>query len=208
MTESDGDRLWNIFTGRERPSSEISHTLRQRREMIKRQCHRTTNLVERYTVGRDGFLKSRNTKQTIRAIENGVDMYIFNHEPQAVGVDVVFGGAVGRKFEYGNGLRSAGIMLEHPLSKGQNACLEYSTYFDDAATGLTEVRRAAFARVENVDIAVYFEGRVPRYAWWCVWGDHLDGRPFKEQRVAVTNRWIRKSVDSIEETVVGFRWDW
>jgi hypothetical protein len=208
MTESDRDRLWEIFSGKETPTSEISHTLRHRREMISRQCHRTANLVERYTVDSEGALSSRHTIQTIRAIEDRVDIYIFNHEPPASRVDVIYGGRPGKRYEYGGGLRSVEIELHRSLMKDDTIGLEYYTYFDQGATWLTEVRRPAFARVENVDLAVTFEGTAPRHAWWCVWEDHLDGGPVEERQVDIVNGSIRQFVRSIEETVVGFRWAW
>jgi hypothetical protein len=208
MTKTDRDRLWDIFSGKEEPGSEISHTLRRRREMLRRQCHRTVNLVERYTVNSDGALSSRHTIQTIRAIEDGVDIYIFNHEPPASHVDVIYGGRLGKKYEYGDGLCSVEIELHRSLTKDDTIGLDYRTYYDQGVASMTEVRRTAFARVENIDLAVTFEGLAPRYAWWCVWDDHLDGQPVEERRVDIINGAVRLFVGSIEETVVGFRWAW
>jgi hypothetical protein len=209
MTDGDRDRLWALFSGKENPATEIAHTLRRRREMIRRQGHRTVNLVERYTVDGHGFLASRHTTHTIRAIEDGIDIYIFNHEPQASRIDVVYGGSVGRKYEYGGGLRSVEIQLDRSLIKDETIGLDYHTHFDQGAIRLTEVRRAAFARVENVDLAVRFEGdAAPHHAWWCVWDDHIDGDPVNERRVDIVEGSIRQFVRSMEETVVGFRWSW
>lgn len=208
MIQSDKDRLWEIFSGKENPGSEISHTLRRRREMLRRQCHRTVNLVERYTVDSLRHVKSRHTMHTIRAIEDGVDIYIFNHEPQASRVEVTYGGKTGNKYEYGGGLCSVEIRLDQPLLKGDTTGLEYYTHFNRNSTPLTEVRRAAFARVENIDLAVRFDGATPRHAWLCVWDDHLDGEPVDERRVEIYKGSIRQFVKSVEETVIGFRWIW
>jgi hypothetical protein len=208
MTQSDKDRLWEIFSGKEIPGSEISHTLRRRREMLRRQCHRTVNLVERYTVNDLGYLTSRHTMHTIRAIEDGVDMYIFNHESQTSSVHVIYGGNAGTRHEYGNGLCGTEIDLIRVLMKDDTIGLEYYTNFDKEKAHLNEVRRAAFARVENIDIAVRFQNSVPRQAWMCVWDDHLDGNPVDERQVEIINGSIREFVRSIEETVIGFRWTW
>jgi hypothetical protein len=208
MTQSDRDRLWEIFSGKEKPGSEISHTLRRRREMVRRQCHRTANLVERYTVNSGGILNSRHTMQTIRAIEDGVGIYIFNHVPSASLVDVVYGGRLGKRYEYDDGLCGVEIELDRSLMKDDTIGLDYRTYFDQGATLWTEVRRTAFARVENIDLAVTFEGAAPRHVWRCVWDDHLDGRPVEEWQVDIVKGSVRQFVTSIEETVVGFRWAW
>lgn len=163
--------------------------------------------MKRYKVDSRGYLSSRHTTHTIRAIEDSVDIYIFNHEPQTSQVDVVHGGSIGRRYEYGGGLCSVEIQLDRSLMKDDTIGLEYYASFDHGATRQTEVRRAAFARVENIDLAVTFEGLAPREAWWCVWDDHLDGVPVEERPVDVVKGSIRHFVRSIEETVVGFRWE-
>lgn len=208
MTISDKERLWELFSGNGKSGSEISHTLKRRREMLRRQCHRTVNLVERYVVDEAGYLTLRRTAHTIRAVEDGVDRYIFNHEPEVADVEVVFGGELGKRYEYGGGLCSVEINLDRPLAKGDTVGLEYLATFEHVESRLTEVRRAAFARVENVDLAVTFLRAPPRWASWCVWDDQIEGEPLEERRIDVINGSIRQFVESIEETVVGFRWHW
>jgi hypothetical protein len=209
MDEGDESRLWATFSGKENPGLGISHTLRRRREMIRRQCHRTVSLVERYRVGANGSLAVRRTLHTIRAVEDGVDIYIFNHEPQASNIQVLHGGDIGRRHEYGGGLFSVEIILDKPLAKSEATALEYRTYFAPGFVCPAEVRRAAFARAENIDLAVDFDGpRRPQRAWWCVWDDHFGGNPVQESAVSFRNGAIRRYVPFIEETVVGFRWEW
>jgi hypothetical protein len=208
MDEGDESLLWEIFTGRRGGSIGVSHTLRRRREMIHRQCHRTVSLVERYSFDRHGTLLSRRTHHAIRAIEDGVDIYIFNHEPQASAIDVIHGGHPGNHYQYGGGLTSVEIILDKPLAKAESTVLEYRTKFAPRSA-LTEVRRAAFARSENIDLAVEFnERKIPRSAWWCVWDDHFNGSRIAENKVEIHNGIIRKYLSYIEDTVVGFRWEW
>ena len=209
MNEGDESRLWEIFTGIESGIVGISHTLRRQREMIRRQCHRTVSLVERYSVDRYGSLLLRRTHHTIRAIEDGVDIYIFNHEPQASTIEVVHGGRLGNDYKYGGGLTSVEIILDKPLGKTESTVLEYRTHFAPGSTRLTEVRRAAFARSENVDLAVAFdELKTPQHAWWCAWDDHFDGTRVVETPTEINSGTIRRFLPYIEDTVVGFRWDW
>jgi hypothetical protein len=209
MDEGDENRLWDTFTGRESAALGISHTLRRRREMIRRQCHRTVSLIERYSVDRYGSLLVRRTHHTIRAIEDGVDIYIFNHEPQAAAVEVIHGGRLGNRYKYGGGLTSAEIILDKPLRKTESTVLEYQTRFTPSSTLLTEVRRAAFARSENIDLAVEFDKvKIPQNAWWCAWDDHFGGARVVETPIEIHKGAIRKFLPYIEETVVGFRWVW
>lgn len=205
MTQEDSERLLACFYGWERTTYVVTNTLRSRREMISRQRHRTTSLFERYTIGVDG-LTTRRTFQTIRATEDGVSSYIFNHEPQATRVEVVHGGSAGWRHWYGGGLSSTEIVLDRPLAKSESTNLEYWTYFAPGAVRPTEVRRAAFARSENVDIAVGFEDVVPRAAWWCAWDDHIAGECVQEECVELRGNTIRQFASFIENTVVGLRW--
>ncbi|MGV9298143.1 hypothetical protein [Amycolatopsis sp. NPDC003676] len=206
LAQTDQDRLWALYTYARDPECEITHTLRLRRETLRKQRHRTVNLVERYTVNSAGQLMTRHTTHTIRATEDGVDVYLFNHEPQATKVEVVYGGRTGRSHEYGGGLRSIEIELDHPLSNGESTSLDYYTLFDETGVQINEVRRTAFARVENIDMAVEFTGSPPDAAWWCVWTDQLEGTTVEERVVDVARGSIRQFTSSIEETVVGFRW--
>jgi hypothetical protein len=209
MDKEDEDRLWTTFAGGGREAAGISNTLLRRRAMIRRQCHRTVSLVERYFVGRDGSLLLRRTHHTIRAVEDGVDIYIFNHEPQASDIEVIHGGRLGGRYKYGGGLTSVEIILDEPLEKAETTTLEYRTHFRPGTAQLTEVRRPAFARTENIDFAVEFDARkMPSRAWWCAWDDHFDGSRVFEVQAEINKGTIRQFLPYIEETVVGFRWDW
>ncbi|WP_305790184.1 hypothetical protein [Symbioplanes lichenis] len=141
-------------------------------------------------------------------MEDGVDVYIFNHEPYAVEIDVEYGGNVGRTHRYGGGLTAVEIELTAPLRSGEITSFEYRTVFQEDTT-TDEVRRAAFARAEHVDLAVQFAGsRRPRKARWCVWDDHLAERTLREFPISVQGSYIRRHLPFIEQTVVGFRWIW
>jgi hypothetical protein len=209
MEDGDTNRLWEIYDGKTSDSFGISHTLQRHREMIRRQRHRTLSLVERYMVDRNGAMILRRTHHTIRAIEDGVDIYIYNHEPEASAVQVVHGGNIGHHYTYGDGLTSVEIALDRRLAVGETTVLEYRTLFTGRTIHLTEVRRAAFGRCENVDFAVEFNDlKTPMNAWWCAWDDHFDGACVMTRPVDIRNGVIRQFVPYIEETVVGFRWEW
>lgn len=209
MDEGDEGLLWANHSGNRTEVDGVSHTLLRRREMVRRQCHRTVSLVERYLVDQYGSLLLRRTHHAIRAVEDGVDVYIFNHEPQARAIEVVHGGELGSHYEYGDGLTSEEIVLDRPLKRGESTVLEYRTHFTSRSAYLTEVRRAIFARSENIDFAVEFsEHRIPRNVWWCAWDDHIGGGIVREESVNIRKGAIRKFLPYAEEAIVGFRWDW
>ncbi|MEV4506442.1 hypothetical protein [Streptomyces klenkii] len=208
MNDEDEANLWAAFTGASGPAAGISHTIRKRREMVSPQRHRTGRLIERYVVDAQGLLIRRCTYQSIRAVEDGVDIYIFNHESEAAEIQVLYGGILGRRYEYGGGLCAVEIVLDSPLQRGEAAVLEYRTGFHPGLSTV-EVRRPAFARAENIDMAVEFQGgRLPKAAWRCVWGDHFDSRPVSEESTGCRNRALRQHFPFIEDTVVGFRWEY
>jgi hypothetical protein len=94
--------------------------------------------------------------------------------------------------------------------KSQTTALEYRTHFTTAPTfSTTEVRRAAYARTEHVDLAVSFPAdRIPSRVWWCVWDDHLGGVAIQRDAMTPQNGTVRHYVPFIEETSVGFAWEW
>jgi len=173
--------------------------------MIFPQRHRTVNLVERYVAEEGHYLRSRHTTQTIRAVEDDVWFYLFNHEPEARGVEVLHGGRPGRSHDYGNGLRAIEIELERPLRQGETAALDYRTRFGGAANPPDGVRRPVHARVENVDVAVAFAGRMSRQVWWCVWTEHRAGEPLEEFPMRNDGGTVRCFVSALD-AVASFRW--
>ena len=209
LDDEDASRLWETFTGDVTPATGIKHTMTNSREMVRRQRHRTLSLFERYRIAADGSLLERHTWQTIGAKEDGVSGYLFNHEPYAQQVRIVHGGRLGEQFRYGHGLRSQDIILDHPLRRGETTSLEYVTGYPPGSDRICEVRRPARGRSENIDIAVEFHtARLPAAVYWCVWTDHLDGAPIREERVALNDAIARRFVPFVEQAVVGFRWLW
>ncbi|WP_378241833.1 hypothetical protein [Amycolatopsis speibonae] len=206
MDVADSDRLWRALASPDTAAPSTTARIPARgRAMIFPQRHRTVNLVERYVVEEGRYLRGRHTTQTLRAVDDNVWFYLFNHEPEARGVDVLHGGRPGRSHEYGRGLRGIEIELERPLRRGETAALDYRTHFGGPRTQRTEVRRPVHARVENVDLAVAFKGRPPRRVWWCVWTDHLADEPAEQRPVRIDGGRARCFVSSLDAEA-GFRW--
>ncbi|MFF3173053.1 hypothetical protein ACFVQ0_10540 [Streptomyces sp. NPDC057900] len=209
MEDYHREELWGALFGENNPDLGVAHTLRNRRAMAKRQRHRTINLVERYSVDPNRSLLWRKTFHAIRAVEDNVDTYFFNHEPWASRIEVLHGGTLGDRYSYGDGLTGVDILLANPLAAMQATALEYQAHYEPIHSKTSEIRRPAFARVENVDIAVEFTSSdIPRKIWWCIWDDHIDNRPVWEEEWNIRGHVARKYIPFIEEAVVGFRWEW
>jgi hypothetical protein len=210
MDERDERSLWATLANDRDARTRISHTITTDRELALRQRHRTIALFERYTISADRSFATRRTLHTIMALEDGVNVYPFNHEPTIERIEVAHGGTLGQRYLHGNGLHTDAIILDRKLQAGETASLEYLAYYLPGGYTATEVRRAAHGRSENVDIAVQFsEAALPTAVYWAVWFDHHDGDPVRDEPVALHGqRSAHRFLRFIEETVVGFRWKW
>lgn len=210
MDSRDEQTLWATFAVDQQAATGVSYTMITERRLALRQRHRTLALFERYTIGDDRSFVARNTLQIIMALEDGVDVYPFDHEPTTERVEVLYGGSLGKRYLYTDGLCMDAIMLEHTLKRGETTSLEYKTTYQPGDYSASELRRSARGRSENIDIAAAFSAStLPRAVYWAIWPDQLTGTPVSEEPVPLDDRnSARRFVPFIEETTVGFRWEW
>jgi hypothetical protein len=192
MDPHDEQRLWAAFAGDRDPDAGISYTLSTDRKLAFRQRHGTIALFERYAVAADRSLVTRRTLHTIMALDDAMDIYPFHHEPSVDRIEVIYGGALGKRYVHGYGLHTNAIMLDRALRAGQTTSLEYLAHYPPGTYMATEVRRPAHGRSENIDIAVQFDATaIPRQVTWSVWTDHQDGKPVESEPVALTRSYGR-----------------
>lgn len=205
MSEGDQRNLWSAFSG----DGSVAHTITEQRGMARRQWHRTVSLFERYYVDAAKHLVRRRTVQCIEAKEDGVHSYLFNHDPLIATIDVRQGGRIGRHYEYGGGLIADDIVLTTPLRAGERASLEYISHYE-AGASVAEVRRPARSRTSNVVLEICFTPTVlPTLLRFVTWRDHILGGPIEESDTPVTEDGRAVvCLPYIEQTVVGFRWQW
>ncbi|WP_163512213.1 hypothetical protein [Fodinicola acaciae] len=143
------------------------------------------------------------------ALEDGVDTYTHNPRDNLAEIVVVTGGTLAEIRESAPGFVSVEFRLTPPLAKHEPTSLQYISTYYPTSNPRTEVRRAARGRAENVDMRVCFEGVKPQRAWWTVWDSYLGGTPVHTEEVEITEIGeLHRFVPYIEQTVVGFRWDW
>lgn len=206
MDRRDESSLWAAFAGDRDKHVGISYTITTDRELALRQRHRTIALFLRYAIGADRSFVECRSLHTIMALEDGVDVYPFSHEPEVNRIEVLHGGSLGPRYTHGDGLVTDAVALERKLWTGETIALEYACQFPPGDYSATEIRRSAHGRTENVDIAVRFDGSaLPRSVSWAVWADDRDGPPVSEEPASLDNRHsARRFIRFIEETVVGF----
>jgi len=143
------------------------------------------------------------------ALEDGVDTYAHSARDTLIDMTVVAGGKIVAFHESAPGFVGVEFKLDQPLFKGQPTSLQYVSTHHPTSKPCTEVRRAARGRVDNIDLRVCFDQSRPRRAWWTVWDAHLDGTSVHSEEVDVTDVGeLHRFVSFIEQTVVGFRWEW
>jgi hypothetical protein len=209
MDEYDEACLWATFSSwRDEPNDGVANTAVQTPEMIRPQMHRTLALFERYDVAESGALARRTVMQIIMAIEGDVDKYLLVHEDSADKIDVVHGGSLGPSRDYAEGLLVSDIAFANPLRRGQRVSLNYTIEYPRRNT-FHEVRRLAYGRCENVDLAITFADTAKcSQLWWSVWPNHRSEPVVFEQDLSLNQyRAAHRFLPFIEQTVVGFRWD-
>lgn len=210
MDPRDEQTLWATLAVDGQATTGVSYTTTSERRLAIRQRHRTITLFERYTIGADHSFLERNTLQMIMALEDDVDVYPFDHEPMTERIEIRHGGSIGKRYRYSDGLHMDAIMLERTLKRGETASLEYVATYHPGSYRASELRRSARGRSENIDIAVTFQAAaVPCAIYWAIWPDQVKGDPVSEESVVLDGRnsaW--RFVPFIEETTVGFRWEW
>jgi hypothetical protein len=213
FSDEDAETVWSAFSAAlptENESDGIAFTLRNPKPPMNRtQRHRTIALFKRYDIGDDKMLQKADAHHIIMALEDGLTVY--GHSPRDFlkGLQCISGGKNVTIYDSVPGFVGMDIELERPLAKHQTASLQYVATYNPTPEPCTEVRRAARARIRNVDIRVCFSGPRPRRAWWCVWEDHIDGLPVRSEEVEInTAGELHRFIPFLEQTVVGFRWEW
>ncbi|MFG2336482.1 hypothetical protein [Streptomyces yangpuensis] len=188
----------------------VTGTLRMPQYLPVRQRHRTVSVFERHRIGRDGAPERHRTTRAVMACEDGVSSFPCRLPPGAVDVTVLRGARVGNRLDFPGSTPIVELAFPAPLATGQIASLEYEVVYAPLREPVTEYRRVAHARADNVDLVVEFPpSRRPARVWWTVWDHHRDGTVLGETPVAVSSEGsVHRFVPALEHAAAGFRWTW
>jgi len=212
IEDLDAHTVWGLFSGGSVTNlgdEGISHTLASPPPpLVKPQVLRTTTLFSRYYIDSDRMLKRIETSHVVIALEDNVDTFAYSPRDNTHTVEVIAGGTFVGFHESSPGFVGAELKLDHPLRKGQHVSLQYATHHRSDFDACTDVRRAARKRMDNVDLRVIFENP-PTRAWWCVWDAYSSGKVVQRIEATITGKnEVHQFVPFIEETIVGFSWEW
>ncbi|WP_446042250.1 hypothetical protein [Streptomyces sp. SID1121] len=191
-------------------SGAVTDTLRMPQYLPVRQRHRTVSVFERHRIGRDRVPERHRTTRAVMACEDGVSSFPCRLPPGAVDVTVLRGARVGGRLDFPGSTPVVELAFPAPLETGQIASLEYEVVYAPLREPVTEYRRVAHARADNVDLVVEFPpSRRPAHVWWTVWDHHRGGTVLGETPVALSpDGSVHRFVPALEHAAAGFRWAW
>lgn len=218
------DQLWKLWEGSgtvrvlSGPRSFPAGAMAELEAALGPAPHRTLSVHDHHYVGPDRLPNRTRTLQVIEAIADDVDRIPYIYNTNALTVDLIQGcTSLGGRFrEVTSGFYAADMLLARKLGPGETLTLEYVTGFKYAEVPDGEIdadvcqyRRAVRRRMENVDIRVEFDSdSLPERVWWAVW-DGVAGSVVGQERVALDSQnSAQRFMQFIENTVVGFYWEW
>ena len=212
LSEDDGSRLRRIHDGTDkiRVLTGPSAVPAEAAAALGPPRHRTTSVHEHHYVGADGRPAWHRTHQVIEAAEDRLERYPYRCDTSALAVEVEEGGRLaGPLYPIGGGLFAVDILLDEPLALGEETSLTYLTLFHYEQAPPPEMRRVSRQAMHNLSMRVEFHpARIPRHVWWAVW-DGMDGEIIERDECGLrASRYVFKRLDSIEQSVVGFTWEW
>ncbi|HEV2372790.1 MAG TPA: hypothetical protein VGS19_11535 [Streptosporangiaceae bacterium] len=212
LPQTETRRLWSLFEGSDQirvlrgPSIMPANAAAARR----RARHRTRSVHEHHFLGADGLPSHHRTQQVIQAIEDGLDRYPYLFDTNALTVEVELGGKLtGPLYKVYRGIYAVDIQLNAPLALRDTTVLVYQTLFHYSKAPKPELRRAAQQLITDVSILVQFHpDKLPQRIWWAVWSG-IEGEIVEREPVSLhSGVTVSRYLDSIENTVVGFAWEW
>jgi len=206
LPEDDALRLQLLLDGS--PSTRVTIGQASDAVLPPARPYRTLSLHEHHYLGSDGLPSRHVTTQVIEATGDGLIAYPYMFDTATLTVDVRQGGCLhGPVHDLGGGIFVQDIVLTRPLRRGETATLFYSSAFRYSEPPPPEFRRAAFRRVNNLDIRVEFHpSRLPRNIFYAEW-NALHGSPVR--RTSVTREpdcSVHIFLSIAENVIVGFTW--
>jgi hypothetical protein len=199
-----------VFAGHEAVPAEKELT-----DILGPRRHQTLSLHDHVYVSADRRIDRARVLQVVEAIEHGVDRIPFLCDTNVLTIEVGKGGKElsGEVKQIRKDVFFTEILLSQTLDLGETLAIEYwVTYrfpgdLEDQAE--REFRRAVMRSMRNLDMRIEFDpAHLPSQVWWAHW-DGVDGEVLDRETVSLDRQHsVHRYVESVDKTVVGFRWSW
>jgi hypothetical protein len=215
ISEADARQLWSCFTGTspDQVTTTVSRLAAPPDDAaaMRARQYETLLLHETHVIGPDRRPTRHHTRQTIRAVADGVTRCPVRFDNTEVRITPGVGAQCSEIYACGGGLHAVDLILPTALRKGEDAMFSYTMHFSDPPMD-NEYRRGAHPGIADVVIVVRFDrSHPPSDVWWAIWPDRWPGTaPIVEEPVKLNRDRpvVRKQLSSAARTAVGFRWAW
>lgn len=202
------DQLWVTFV-KDQSVSGPSRSLASGPPPTGGRGYRTVSLEDLHVIGADRVPQSHRTVQVVRALYS-LRSYHLRFDTSALMVDVVRGGRPSEVYETDQpGVWATDIHLHDTVAPGETAVVEYCTVFGYPEPPPPLFRRGFSRTVGLVDLQVRFHpAQLPKRVWRATWEGWADPPiDLVEQEVAADHT-VQWSGAQVQETMVGFTWQW
>jgi hypothetical protein len=203
FSDEDMRYLWALFTGTTPDGA---------RAAFQPPSVHVVCLTDTHEVSSEGRPKSHRVKQRITAIREGVTRFPLLFDSEALAI-TVSDGAVSDIYRCSDELFAVDVLLPKALTINESFSLEYLVeYSADADASPEFLRGAVGKRIDKATIEIIFDRhRPPSAVWWTVLsGLGMSGRTVFRERVEIDRQSssVSKTVSSVDDVVIGFRWEW
>ena len=219
FTAHEVDRLKRLRTGSTRirilSGREAVSVERELVDVLGPRLHQTLSLHDHVYVGQDRRIDRARMLQVVEAIAPSVDRIPFLCDTNVLSIEVGQGGKElsGDVKRIREGIFFTEILLSRTLDLGETTTLEYWLSYrfpgNSADQSEREFRRGVLRQAANLDMRVEFHrDQLPTRVCWARW-DGADGDVLEEEDVTLDRQHsVHRYLQSVEKTVVGFRWSW
>lgn len=166
--------------------------------------------LDEHLIGASGMPTCRRTTQRLRALDDGVDSYLFLVNTERVRIDRCEGGTAGRPRRVGPGVWAVVITLDKSLNRGETWDLTFETTFEYRELPAPHVRRAAPLHAVDLEMTIAFDpARLPRAVHLSTWAHLGDLEPTTSVAIELDSAHSARATWAAARTgMVGFSWEW
>ena len=201
--DEDTRYLWALF---------LRTTIDEARAAFQSPGIRIDRLIETHEVNSEGRSQFHRVCLEIAATRDDVTRFPLRFDSAALEVTVSVG-EIGDIYKCSDELFAVDVLLPRALIKNELFRFDYSVeYLADAKADPEFLRGAVGKQIDSATIEVKFSpARPPSAVWWMVLsGLGSSGRTVYRERIDLDHRRLSvcKTVTSVDDAVIGFRWEW
>lgn len=203
FSDEDTRYLWALFLGTTPDGA---------RAAFRPPNYHVASLSMIHEVNSEGRPRSRRVRQRITANEDGVSRVPLRFDSSDVAVKIS-DGDISDTYRCADDLFAVDVLLPKVLNKNESFNLEYVVEYPADANADPEFLRGAIGQyIDSATIEVKFSrANPPSTVWWTVLSNlGSGGRTVLREQVEIDHKKssVSKTVSSVDDVVIGFRWEY